>query len=140
MATLQVSYFRDIYNTNKVYAIKKSKHGHYFVNQFSGVKKLYNAFKRVSVKVVRSLQESSRPCNKPAAGVINNMLQQVLAAHNVENNINACNMYRELVVKAYRLALKRDYFEAWEWLADQCNQYGYDFPACKEALDVYGDL
>ena len=140
MATLTIKYYRDSFNSDRVYAVKKSKHGHYFINQYNNATKLYNAFKRVSVKVVKELLGISTPCNKPSTGYMLPEIASVLASHNMEANENVCKLYRGVVSKAFHRVRTIGDLAAVDYLNSKVDQ-GYDREALQDCLDVYyGDL
>jgi hypothetical protein len=136
MTTLTIKYYRDSFNSDRVYAIKKSKHGHYFINQYNKATKLYSAFKRVSVKVVKEMLGISTPCNKPATGYLLPEIASVLSNLNMEANINVCKLYRSAVTEAVHRSRTIGHLAATHYLHNLVDQ-GYDREALQDCLDVY---
>ena len=140
MATLTIKYYRDSFNSNRVHAIKKSKHGHYFINQYNNATKLYNAFKRVSVKVVKDLLAVSTPCNKPSDNKFVAKVSAILASHNMEANTNISTIYAKITKEAHYLRLAKGLVWAEDYLYDILDQ-GYDRDALQDCLDLIdGDI
>jgi hypothetical protein len=135
MATLTIKYYRDSFNSQRTYAIKKSKHGHYFINQYNYATKLYSAFKRVSVKTIKALINSSTPCNKPASSEFTAKVSAILADHNMESNVNISTLYSNIINNAYWLKRNKGAHYAEDYLQDHLQQ-GYDRGVLQDGVDL----
>ena len=105
MATLRITHYKNKY-TGKILLVKRSKHGHYFINQMTaeGIV-LYSAFKRVSVKTVNSLIED---CKKVSLHTVR-LAMALCVADSLTNSINPLKAYAEALEYACVKYAKRYY-------------------------------
>jgi len=120
MKTLTIKHYRDSFNTNKVYLIKKSKHGHYFINQCVKGILTYNTFKRVSVKTVKDVIANAKLISNMAF----KMSLALCVADALVSSVTPIKQYAESL-EYYSVGAARRMYNLGYAFLEEFNQLGY---------------